>query len=173
MFSSSIAEVLTAFLLGEDYEEKLLNERATRWGLIRDIMSLVATYSRLETKILIQIHEKNPEVPLFDLSEKTSEQIFALQDRIRAGLDRVLEERDLVWKTLEHYIPQVLVNKLGRRSIMDLMFSDELSAYRDAIITKKLASMAFYKHGLSWADYLKSFEKKSHRGTISGYLLIG
>jgi len=159
VFSSSIAEVLTGFLFGDDYEEKLLNDRETRWGLIRDMMRLVATYCRLEAKMLIQIHEKHPEIPLFDLSEKTSEQIFAFQDVIQAKMDEVLKDQELVWKTMEHYIPAVMVDKLGRPAIMDVLNGSELAAYRDAIITKKLASMAFYNFGLEWDTYLKSAEK--------------
>ncbi len=159
VFSSSIAEVLTAFLFDGDYEDKLLNDNETRWGLIRDIMEMVDTYSHLETKMLIQIHENNPETPLFELSEKTSEQIFALQNRIQAKLDGVIKDQDLVWKTMVHYIPGVLIDKLGRQAIMDVLSGPELSAYRDAIITKKLASMAFYNFGLNWDTYLKSFEK--------------
>lgn len=159
VFSSSIAEVLTAFLFDDDYEENLLNDNETRWGLIRDIMALVDTYSRLETKMLIQLYDRNPDIPLFDLSEKTSEQIFALQDKIQEKLDVVLEDRELVWKTLQRYIPGVLVKKLGRRAIMDLLDTAELKAYRNAIITKKLASMAFYSFGLDWEAYLESFEK--------------
>ena len=82
MFSSSVAEVLTGFLLQEDYEEKLLNDTETRWELIRDVMSLVDRYARAETSMLIRIHETDPSVPLFVLSEQTSEQIFALQDHL-------------------------------------------------------------------------------------------
>lgn len=159
VFSSSIAEVLTAFLLGDDYEEKLLKDSETRWRLIRDIMDLVAAYSRLECKMLIQIYEKNPDTPLFTLSEQTSEHIFALQDKIQVNLEKILKDKELVWKTLAHYIPAVLVEKLGRKAIEYLLNAEELTAYRNAIIFKKLASMAFYNFGLDWAAYCRSFQK--------------
>jgi len=161
VYSSSIAEVLAAFLLGDRYEEKLLDNDEIRWRLIKDIMDLVAKYSRLETKVLIEIHEQNPKTPLFALSERTSEQIFGLQEEIQADLNAVLEDRDLVWKTLLHYIPPILVEQLGRETIETLLNDKELEAYRNAIITKKLASLAFYKFGLDWEDYFSSFRKDS------------
>jgi glutamate dehydrogenase len=127
--------------------------------LIRDIMDLIAAYSRLETKMLIQLHEKNPEIPLFALSELTSEQIFALQDEIQKHLEGVIEDQELVWKTMTQYIPSILVEKLGRKAITDLLSTEELTAYRNAVITKKLASMALYRFGLDWEAYLRSFRK--------------
>ncbi|BBO75991.1 hypothetical protein DSCW_34080 [Desulfosarcina widdelii] len=159
VFSSSIAEVLAAFLLGDQYEEKLLDNDEIRWRLIGDIMDLVAKYSRLETSMLIQIHEQNPVTPLFALSEKTSERIFALQNEIQANLDCILKDQDLVWETLLHYIPSILIEKLGRKTIEMLLSDSELGAYRNAVISKKLASMAFYKFGIEWEDYLRCFQK--------------
>jgi len=42
---------------------------------------------------------------------------------------------------------------------MAIFNSEELQAYRDAIITKKLASMAFYRFGQNWESYLKKLKK--------------
>jgi glutamate dehydrogenase len=113
----------------------------------------------LETGMLIRIHEQEPKTPLFALSERTSEQIFGHQDEIQADLNAVLEDRDLVWKTMLHYIPPILVEQLGRETIETLLHDEELEAYRNAIITKKLASLAFYKFGLDWEGYHGSFKK--------------
>ena len=156
VFSSSIAEVLTAFLLEEEYETKLLNDIDTRWTLIRNIMELVEQYAHAETDMLIKIHHKNPEMPLFTLSETTSEQIFALQDMIEEKLPEVLKQKSLVWKVLEAYVPKVLIKTLSKKKITAILNSDKMHAYRDAIITKKLASMAFYKFGLDWDLFLES-----------------
>ena len=153
VFSSSIAEVLTAFLLGDDYEAKLLGDTQTRWALIRDIMMLVDRYARAETEMLIRIHEADPSVPLFDLSEKTSEQIFALQRICEQNIAVILEDKDLVWKVLENYIPAILIKRLGRDAIMNTLYADELKPYRDAILTKKLSSMAFYRFGADWKAF--------------------
>lgn len=155
VFSSSVAEVLTAFLLQDDYEEWLLKDTATRWALIRDIIELVEKYSCLETDILLKLHDQDPEIPLFDLSEKSSEQIFALQNILNEHLDDILADDDLVWKVMESYIPPTLVQKLGRNSIMTTLSTPELQAYRNAILGKKIASMAFYHFGLEWQEYLK------------------
>ncbi|MBF0232192.1 MAG: NAD-glutamate dehydrogenase [Desulfamplus sp.] len=159
VFSSSIAEVLTAFLLNEDYEEKLLKDVATKWALTRDIMLLVDKYSSCETGMLINIHEKDRSIPLFELSEKTSEQIFALQDICEANLAMILADEKTVWKIMENYIPQILITKLGKDAIMKTLNSEELMAYRNAIITKKLSSMAFYKYGLEWETFMKKVNK--------------
>jgi len=158
VFSSSIAEVLTAFLLGEEYEAKLLNDTGTRWALIRDIMELVEKYSCAETSMLIKIHEKNPQIPLFTLSEETSEQIFSLQAIIQERLNDVMKQKNLVWKVMEAYVPKVLIKTIGKKRIMDLFNSEEMLPYRDAIITKKIASMAFYSFGLEWDLFLESIK---------------
>jgi len=159
VFSSSVSEVLTAFLLGDDYENRLLDDVDTRWAMIRDIMTLVDKYARLETGMLLRIHEANPEIPLFDLSEKTSEQIFALQAVLVEHMDTILSDTELVKKVMSHYIPQVLVKTLGMDAVLKTLNRNELAAYRDAIITKKLASMAFYRFGTDWEVCLERIQK--------------
>ncbi len=160
VFSSSVAEVLTAFLLQDDYEDKLLNDSATRWALTKDILQLVDRYSRLETGLLLRLYDADPTVPLFELSESTSEQIFALQDRLEPCLAEILADGELVWKVMVHYIPSELREKLGEKSIMAILNAEQLQPYRNAIITKKLASMAFYRFGEKWEKYLKEVETK-------------
>jgi glutamate dehydrogenase len=158
VFSSSIAEVLTGFLLKDDYEEKLLNHTDTRWELTGDVMNLVDGHARAETSMLIKIHEADPTVPLFVLTEQTSERIFALQAVFEERIAEILADGELVWKILEHYIPGVLIKRLGREAIVTTLNSPELLTYRDAILTKKLASMAFYAHGDSWEEFLAEME---------------
>lgn len=135
-------------------KKKLLEDKATRWALIRDIMMLVNTHASTETDMLIRIHEKDPRVPLFVLSEKTSEQIFSFQAIAAGHLDAILADGDLVWAVLESYTPAILVKNLGRDAILDILNSEKLKAYRNAIITKKLAAIAFYKNGLDWEAYM-------------------
>jgi len=158
VFSSSIAEVLTGFLLKDDYEEKLLNHTDTRWELTGDVMNLVDGHARAETSMLIKIHEADPTVPLFVLTEQTSERIFALQAVFEERIAEILADGELVWKILDHYIPGVLIKRLGREAIVTTLNSPELLTYRDAILTKKLASMAFYAHGDSWEEFLAEME---------------
>jgi glutamate dehydrogenase len=160
VFSSSIAEVLTGFLLQDDYEDKLLKDSATRLALTRDILQLVDRYARLETDMLLRLYDANPSVPLFELSEITSEQIFALQDQLEPFLAKILADSELVRKVMGHYIPSVLREKLGEKSIMDILNGEQLQPYRNAIITKKLASMAFYRFGERWEKYLQEIENK-------------
>ncbi len=159
VFSSSVSEVLTAFLLQDQYEEKLLNDAQVRWALIRDIITLVERYASIEVSMLLKIYDTDPMTPLFDLSERTSEQIFAFQDVLIERIDEILTNEGLVWSILEKYIPQVLIEKLGRESILSIFSSEELRPYRDAILTKKLASVAYYSFGTEWSAFLKDFEE--------------
>ena len=154
VFSSAVAEVLTGFLFGNHYEKQLLEDKATRWALIRDIMMLVNTHASAEADMLIRIHEKDPKIPLFVLSEKTSEQIFAFQAVVAEHMDVILSDEDLLWAVLEAYTPAILVKNLGREAILKILNSEKLRAYRNAIITKKLAAIAFYKNGLTWEAYM-------------------
>jgi glutamate dehydrogenase len=159
VFSSAIAEVLSAFLLEDDYENKMLKDVSTRWDLIRDIISLVSTYATLEANMLLHLHEASPEVPLFTLSETTSEQIFAFQETVDQHIETILDNEDLLWSVLKTYVPKVLVEKLGRKAILDILNEEKLIPYRNAIISKKVASKAFYEHGMDWVDYVKTAEK--------------
>ena len=160
VFSSSVAEVLTAFLFENDYEARLLEDTETRWALIRDIMNLVSTFAGMETQMIIDVHEADPEVPMFVLSESTSEQIFAFQSLVESQLDAIVEDRDLMLKILAAYVPPVLMKNLGEDTVLNTLNSDKLHAYRNAIVTKKLASLAFYKNAGKWDAYLKAAEKK-------------
>jgi glutamate dehydrogenase len=58
-----------------------------------------------------------------------------------------------------HYIPTVLREKLGEQAIMSLLNEEQLQPYRNAIITKKLASMAFYRFGEQWEEYLREIKE--------------
>ena len=154
VFSSAVAEVLTAFLLEENYDKHLLEDQKTRWGLIRDIMTQVLNYAGAEADMLIKIHKNDPSIPLFMLSEKTSEQIFAFQRVVGENIESVLADENLMWQVLESYIPAILVKTLGRVAILQILNSENLSAYRNAILTKKLSSIAFYKNGMDWDTYM-------------------
>ena len=159
VFSSAVAEVLTAFLFEDEYEKRLLEDIPTRWALIRDMLNLVRTHACNETAMLLEIHEKNPEAPLFVLSEQTSEQIFAFQNLVADAMDAILADEDLLWQVMVAYIPGVLVKILGRDAILGIMNAEKLRAYRNAIVTKKLASTAFYRHGSEWEAYVVSTRK--------------
>ncbi|MBU0971766.1 MAG: NAD-glutamate dehydrogenase [Proteobacteria bacterium] len=167
VFSSAVAEVLTAFLFENEYEKRLLEDTDNRWALIRDIITLVDTYAGAETDMLIKIHEKDPSVPLFVLSEKTSEQIFAFQKIVGENLESVLADENLLWQVLKAYIPGILVKNLGQEAILRILNSEKLSAYRNAIITKKLSAVAFYRNGLEWDAYVAA-AKSDFLGTVNG-----
>jgi glutamate dehydrogenase len=160
VFSSSVAEVLTAFLLQEQYEATLLDDVATRCALVRDILTLVGHYAALETGLLLRLHQGPGRPPLFELSELSSERIFAFQEALADRLPEILADEPLVWQVMEHYVPAVLRHKLGRERILNLLATEELQAYRDAILTKKLASLAFYRFGHAWEAFLVRAERE-------------
>ena len=159
VFSSAVAEVLTAFLMGDTYEDQLLNDAKTRWELIRNIITQVNGLAGMETKMILDLHEKDLSTPLFMLSETTSERIFEFQKSVAAHMDDIVSNEDLVWHVLASYIPKALIQKLGKESILAILSSRKLSPYRDAIITKKLASLAIYNHAMDWETYREKKEK--------------
>ncbi|MCG8567873.1 MAG: hypothetical protein MI747_22630 [Desulfobacterales bacterium] len=158
VYSSAIAEVLTGFLLRDDYETKLLNDNKTRCALIRDILGQVESYAAAETEIILKLHDQNPDLPLFALSDKVGETILGLQERIQEKLNAILRQKTLVWKVMEAYIPKVLIKSLGKKQITAILNADHMQEYRDALITKKLASLAFYRFGLEWEAFQEKLE---------------
>ncbi|KJS28871.1 MAG: NADP-specific glutamate dehydrogenase GdhA [Desulfatitalea sp. BRH_c12] len=167
VFSSAIAEVLSALLLDEQYEASLMADMETRGRLIREVLARIDRNARLETGMLIRIHEADQSVPLFALSEKTSEHIFELQALCEQNLPAILGDRQLIWRVLEQYIPAVLIEILGKEAILQKLATAFLQPYRDTILTKKLASMAFYKYGAEWHDFLEKL-KSGFIGCIRG-----
>ncbi len=157
--SSSVAEVLTGFLFNEDYESRLMNEVKTRCALIRDILDRVETCTREETALLLGQHRQNPGLSLSALSDRAGEEILSLQDRAREKLNALLRQKTLVWKVMEAYIPKVLIKTLGKKQIMAILNADHMQEYRDAVITKKLASMAFYKFGMEWETFQEKLDQ--------------
>jgi glutamate dehydrogenase len=158
VFSSSIAEVLTAFLLGDRYEAELEGDISTKWGLIRDIMTLVERYAKEEVEMLLKLHEITPEIPLFDLSEQSSEKIFELQDKLEEHIGLLTGDNSLMYYVLKKYTPPVLVEKIGIEAISNILGQTELIPYRNAILTKKIAAIAYYKYGEKWDAFLKKIE---------------
>jgi glutamate dehydrogenase len=157
--SSSLAEVLTAFLLGEDYERLLVDDAQTRFRLVHELLAIIRANACAETAMLLDLHAADPTVPLYRLSVETSERLLAFQERLRGSLSRILADAGLVRRVVLAYVPQVLVDLLGADQILARLAAPELQAYRDAIITKKLAALALYRHAVAWEAFLAAFEK--------------
>ncbi|MBP9599800.1 MAG: hypothetical protein KBE30_11760, partial [Desulfobacter sp.] len=68
-------------------------------------------------------------------------------------------QKTLVWKILAAYIPETLVKLIGKKRITDILNTHPMQEYRNAIITKKLAAMAFYRFGLEWDHFTAKLEK--------------
>nr|WP_321402139.1 NAD-glutamate dehydrogenase domain-containing protein [uncultured Desulfobacter sp.] len=165
-FSSVMAEVLPGLLLGDQYEAVILGDFNVREALIREVLERIETHAAAETKILISRCKADPNVPLCTQSERVGEEILALQEIFRARLTIILKQKILVWKILAAYIPKTLVEFMGKKRIMDTLNRDAMQAYRDAIITKKLAAMAFYRFGLEWEKFSTAL-KKDFAGTVA------
>jgi len=157
--SSSLAEVLTAFLLGEDYERLLVDDAANRYRLVRELLGIIATNARAETTMLLDLHAAHPELPLYRLSVDSSEWLLGFQKRLRGVLAAILADQVLVRRVILAYVPPVLADLLGPERILERLNAGELQAYRDAIVTKKLAALALYRHGGAWEEFLKAFEE--------------
>ncbi|WP_319548867.1 NAD-glutamate dehydrogenase domain-containing protein [Desulfogranum marinum] len=156
VYSSSIAEILTAFLFQDEYEHQLLEKNEIRLALIKDVLLQVEEYARIETTMLLRIHQQDPQLNLFELSESTSESIFAFQNVLEQHLPTILEDDALVWSVIEAYTPVILTQTLGRKKIMATLSVPDLQPYRNAILTKKLASTAFYRFYTDWSPYLEA-----------------
>ncbi len=159
VFSSSIAEVLTAFLLGNDYDDMLLNNKENMWSLVRDVTNLVSRYAKEEALMLLKLNEQDKKIPLFSFSEISSEDIFALQDKLEANIDTLLKEKEIIEAVLTEYIPPILVEKIGMEKILKTLDMPELQTYRNTILTKKTASMAYYKFGTEWDKFVTKFDR--------------
>lgn len=155
--SSAIAEVLTAFLLGDDYERVLVENPKTRTRLIREVFDLIGANSVAETRMLLALHAKE-KTPLHKLSARTSEELFALQAKLHEKLGRLLACDEIVNGALRAYIPAVLVDHLGMAKIRRTLNTPELRAYRDAIVTKKLAALALYRHAARWDEWERELQ---------------
>ncbi len=154
---SSIAEVLSALLLGDAYERLLVEDAQTRSGMIRSVLELIAANAVAETKVLLALHEKTG-VPLYQLSVHTSEELLKLQQRLYPRLEEILGRRDLVGKIVAAYVPEVLMEHLGMARVWKVLSRPELQAYRDALLTKKIAAMALYRHAADWDEFLQRIE---------------
>ncbi|MBI5686797.1 MAG: NAD-glutamate dehydrogenase [Verrucomicrobia bacterium] len=155
--SSAIAEVLTAFLLGDNYERVLVENPKTRTRLIREVLDLVAANAVAETRMLLALYAKD-QTPLHKLSARTSEELFALQAALQEKLDLLLAHKEIVNGALRAYIPAVLVEHLSMAKIRRTLNTPELKAYRDAILTKKLAAMALYRHAARWDEWQRELQ---------------
>ncbi|MCP4119145.1 MAG: hypothetical protein GY737_27820 [Desulfobacteraceae bacterium] len=80
-------------------------------------MLLVDEYATEETVMLIRLHEADRSVPLFVLSER----IFAFQATLYDRISALTSNHDLVWGVLEHYIPGILIKRLGKETILDIL----------------------------------------------------
>ena len=114
--------------------------------------------------MLLALHTKTG-IPLHTLSSATSEQLFSLQDMLNERIDQILQDKDLVEATVAAYVPDALTELLGIKKILASFNAKDLRAYRNALITKKLASMTLYQHAADWDSLLESL-KKDFSGTL-------
>ncbi|MCM8814700.1 MAG: NAD-glutamate dehydrogenase [Candidatus Omnitrophica bacterium] len=162
--ASAIAEVLPSFLLGNKYEEILVRDQKAKVALVKSVFSIIEKNAVDEIEMLIALRERTKK-PLHQLSIETSEMLIELQQFLYEKLDVLLNNRVLIRKIIASYVPENLVENLGINKILRILDADELKPYRDAIITKKIAQMALYKHAMNW-DVLKARIEKNTRVVV-------
>jgi len=155
--SSSVAEVLPAFLLGDDYEKCLVDDLKTKARLVREVFEMIAANATAEARMLLALRRKTG-APLYKLSVQTSEWLLALQAKLYEHIDKLLARPGLVEAVFGAYVPPMLIERLGMKKALGIFSEPGLAAYRDAILTKKLASMALYRHAADWPQFLKRLE---------------
>ncbi len=151
--SSSIAEVLPSFLLGDEYERVLVEDTGTKMALVKSVFSIIEKNAISETEMLVALRKETGK-PLHQLSIETSEMLIELQMALYSQIDTISKNTSLVEKIIESYVPDALVKILGMRRIMETLNTEHLKSYRDAILTKKIAQIALYRCALEW-DHLK------------------
>ena len=154
---SSVADVLAAFLLEDEYEQVLVEDAGARYELVRAVLQLIARNADAETRMLLSLN-RSTGTPLYTLSVETSEKLFDLQDRLYGQLPVLLGDRNLLEATLRAYVPAVLLEHVGMDQVLHRLGRTGLPPYRDAILTKKLAAMALYQHAADWEDFTRRLE---------------
>jgi glutamate dehydrogenase len=71
----------------------------------------------------------------------------------------VAADKELVSGVLRFYIPATLIRRLGMATVLRIFQASELRPYRDAILTKKLAALALYRHACDWPAFLAKLER--------------
>ncbi len=136
-----------------------MDNAANRYRLVRELLGIISANARAETELLLDLHAARPAVPLYRLSVDTSEWLLAFQEGLRTRLESILADPALVRRVVLAYVPRVLTDLLGPDCLLERLGSGDLRAYRDAILTKKLAALALYRHGVAWEGFLEAFEK--------------
>ncbi|MDH7568653.1 MAG: NADP-specific glutamate dehydrogenase GdhA, partial [Armatimonadota bacterium] len=155
---SAIAEVLSMFLLGDRYERVLVHDARLRSRFIGSIFQLIAHNAVAETRVLLNLRRKTG-VPLHTLSVTTSEALLSLQDRLYRHLEAIAADKEVVDAVIRAYVPAVLLEHLGLKRVLSLLNRPELRAYRDAILTKKIAAMALYRYAEEWEALTRRVEE--------------
>ena len=154
---SSLSEILPAFLLGDEYESCLVTNGENKIRLVHELLGIIQNNAVAETRMLLALHARNPSTPLYRLSIETSERLLSFQQDLYAVLDDILAKGELVRAVVLAYTPRILHGLLGEDTILERLDTKELRAYRDAIVTKKLAALALYRHATEWEEFLARF----------------
>jgi len=155
--SSSVAEVLPAFLLAERYDEVFVNDLKFKSELVRCVFALITRNAVAETEMLLNLHARTG-TPLYQLSVDTSEQLLVLQKWLFQRLDLILQHSEIVSLAVKSYVPGVLVEKVGIAGILRILGNPEMQAYRNAVLTKSIAATALYQNALEWTDFLSRLQ---------------
>ena len=128
------------------------------------VFDLITQNAVAETRGLLALHKATGE-PLHALSIRTSLEILSLQEKLATRLEELLTDEEILHGVIRAYVPRVLLDQLGAKRILSVLERPELQPYRDAIVTKKIASMALYRHAAEWEPFQRRLEQDP-AGTI-------
>lgn len=155
--SSSLGEVLPALLLGEAYEAVMVDNPKKRTEMIRSILSIIDVNARREARMLTELNRQS-QTPLYVLSTVTSEQILDAQRMLYEKLPNILSKREVIDMIYTAYIPSPLLEEVGLEHVHSIFSQKSLQGYRDALLTKKIASEGLYRFYPEWNDFLKRLQ---------------
>ena len=159
VISSSIAEVLPGFLLGNRYEQILVENQKQRISLVKSVFGIIETNAIRETEMLLSLNKKT-EKHLHNLSMETSEMLFSLQEQLYGILGLLKKRKNIILRILYSYVPDVLIKIIGIEKIFKILNNPDLKSYLDAIITKKIAQTALYRHADDWENFNTKIKQK-------------
>lgn len=122
---------------------------AIKKPFVEQVLVKLRDLARKEAELLLREHQRQPHVPLPEMSIRLSRVIIRASDAIESVLDGLTpEDWNLVRQLVVEHLPSVLVEKVG-----DALWERLPRAYMKGMIAASLASRIVYKEGL---DYLET-----------------
>jgi len=86
--------------------------------------------------------------------------LFSLQEQLYGILGLLKKRKNIILRILYSYVPDVLIKIIGIEKIFKILNNPDLKSYLDAIITKKIAQTALYRHADDWENFNTKIKQK-------------